>query len=134
MKVRKGFIYALLLAVGLLLWTEVADAWQEMKDVPQPTAMTQSSTKEVVTPWTNTEAIHTCGIKAKEFLVEIQTVQYSIENQQGHMDVVGKKEALKKFYRWLENEGKLQDIVSVSFETMDEQQAKLSVQYHLPSK
>ena len=29
MSIRKGYLYALLLAIGLLLWTEAVGHWQE---------------------------------------------------------------------------------------------------------
>lgn len=130
MKVRKGFIYALLLAIGLLLWTQVADTWS-MRTQPNARIEEIAESEKTQQAWSHTEAVHACAMKARELHLDIQTMRYQIDNRQGNIDVVGNRDILKKFYQWIENEGQLQEITSVQFDTADEQNSRMSVQYRL---
>lgn len=128
MSIRKGYLYALLLAVGLFLWTEVADQWQAPADdvVSPPLAA-----EETTTPWTSTEALYACSMKAQELGLVVESMHTAADVLQGSLVLSGSRENLQNFYTWLEEEGCLRSIQSFQFRTEDEAASRLSLSFQL---
>ncbi len=126
MSVRKGYLYALMLALGLFLWTNVADAWSE----PAVPAVKQEDTT-VVQPWTSAEALYESSMKAQELRLKLVAMHTASDTQQGSLELLGAQEDLQTFYTWLENEGRFQRILSLRMETVDTAVHRLSVHFQL---
>lgn len=126
MSVRKGYLYALMLALGLFLWTNVADAWSE----PAVPAAKQADTT-VVQPWTSAEALYESSMKAQELRLKLVAMHTASDTQQGSLELLGAQEDLQTFYTWLENEGRFQRILSLRMETVDTAVHRLSVHFQL---
>ena len=129
MSIRKGYIYALLLAVGLLLWTNVWDAKQQPKDASEPTTAVEMD--DSLVPWSSAEVMYECAMKAEELSLTIQSMHLADDVMQGSMELSGSRENLQCFYDWLETEGRLQAILAFQMETKDEQKSQLSISYQL---
>ncbi|MEE0435075.1 MAG: hypothetical protein UDB11_06695 [Peptococcaceae bacterium] len=126
MSVRKGYLYALMLALGLFLWTNVADAWSE----PAVPEAKQADTT-VVQPWTSAEALYESSMKAQELRLKLVAMHTASDTQQGSLELLGAQEDLQTFYTWLENEGRFQRILSLRMETVDTAVHRLSVHFQL---
>lgn len=126
MSVRKGYLYALMLALGLFLWTNVADAWSE----PAVPVAKQADTT-VVQPWTSAEALYESSMKAQELRLKLVAMHTASDTQQGSLELLGAQEDLQTFYTWLENEGRFQRILSLRMETVDTAVHRLSVHFQL---
>lgn len=128
MTIRKGYIYALLLALGLLFWTEVWDAWQTP---PSPKEAQVETISDAETPWESAEAVYACAMKAQELKLQLVSMHIAKDTLQGSLNVVGARESLQDYYNWLETEGHFRGILSVQFKTEEEAQSTLSVSYQL---
>lgn len=126
MSLRPVYIYALLLAMGLFLWTEVLD---DRSEAPPPTEVVQSAAPVEV--WTSSEAMYECAMKAQEMRLSVEIMTTQAETMQGSLDLVGARENLKNYYVWLEDEGHFRSIDAFSFNTEDEKTSRLSVSYSL---
>ena len=129
MSIRKGYIYALLLAVGLLLWTNVWDAKQQPQDASEATTAVEMD--DALAPWSSSEVMYECAMKAEELSLTIQSMHLADDVMQGSMELSGSRENLQSFYDWLETEGRLQAILAFQMETKDEQKSQLSISYQL---
>ena len=127
MSIRKGYIYALLLALGLLLWTEVIAAWQQE---PKEDPATVVETDELL-PWTSTELVYACSIKAQELDLSLESMYTAAAELQGSLILRGSRENLQAFYIWLEKEGRVHQIKSFQLSTEDESISQLSISYYL---
>lgn len=114
MSIRKGYIYALLLALGLFLWTNVAEQWQK---APAEEATEPVVVSENVTPWTSTEALYECSMKAQELGLTMESMHTTADSLQGSLVLAGTRENLQAFYTWLEREGRFRAIGSFQFRT-----------------
>lgn len=128
MTVRKGYIYALILAVGLLFWTEVWDLWQTPM-VPKETPV--ETTVGSDTAWESAEAVYECAMKAQELKLKLVSMHVAKDSFQGSLKVVGPRKSLQAFYEWLETEGQFRAILSVQLKTDDDSHSTLSVGYQL---
>jgi hypothetical protein len=128
MSIRKGYIYALLLAIGFLLWTYVIDVWQKE---PQEEAATTVAVSETASPWTSTEVVYECGMKAQELNLTVESMYTAKAELQGSLVLTGSRENLQEFYTWLENEGRMHQIKSFQLSSEDEQASQLSISYYL---
>lgn len=128
MMVRKGYLYALLLALGLLFWTEVWDAWH----MPPQTEVVQTAAPiGAETPWESADAVYECAMKAQELKLQVVSMHVAKDTLQGSLNVAGAREQLQVFYKWLESEGRFRQILSIQFKTADDAQSTLSVSYQL---
>lgn len=127
MSVRKGYLYALILAVGLLLWTEAIDRWQHpaVEETPVPVQ------NETVQPWTSTEAVYECSLKAQELGLTVEGMHTAGDELQGSLTLTGSRESLQNFYNWLEVSGRFRSILSFQLRSEDESASQLSVHYQL---
>ena len=126
MSIRKGYLYALLLALGLLLWTSAFDAWQGTAAAPEPVAETPT-----VEPWESAEAVYECSMKAQELGLVLAQMHLAADVRQGSMEVLGPREDLQAFYTWLETEGRFRQILAFQMETEEEDESRLSISYQL---
>lgn len=126
MSIRKGYLYALLLALGLLLWTSVFDDWQGTAAAPEPVA--EATTVE---PWESAEAVYECSMKAQELGLVLAQMHLAADVRQGSMEVLGPREDLQAFYTWLETEGRFRQILAFQMETEEEDESRLSISYQL---
>ena len=131
MSIRKGYIYALLLALGLLLWTQVLDAWQAAPKAPAAETMAADQEGMGQVPWTSAEAVYECSMKAQELGLVLSQMHLASDVRQGSMDVLGPREALQDFYTWLETEGCFREILAFQMETEDDAASRLSISYQL---
>ena len=128
MSIRKGYIYALLLALGLFLWTNVAEQWQK--------APAEEATEPVVvsvneTPWTSTEALYECSMKAQELGLTMESMHTAADSLQGSLVLAGTRENLQNFYTWLDREGRFLAIGSVQFRTEEAAASTLCISFLL---
>lgn len=128
MMVRKGYIYALLLALGLLFWTEAWEAWQSPS---VPTEVQVETTVATDPPWESAEAVYECAMKAQELKLQLVSMHIAKDTLQGSLNVAGERESLQDFYKWLETEGRFRHILAVQLKTADDAQSTLSVSYQL---
>lgn len=128
MSVRKGYIYALLLSLGLLFWTEAWEAWQE---TPPPVEQTTAKEVAAVTPWHSAEAVYECAIQAQALQLDIVSIHVAADTLQGSIDIQGERKKLQEFYTWLESEGRFRAILSVQLKTEDDAHSRLNVSYQL---
>lgn len=128
MSIRKGYIYALLLAIGLFLWTNVAEQWQKApaEEAPEPVVVSENET-----PWTSTEALYECSMKAQELGLTVESMHTAADSLQGNLVLAGTRENLQAFYIWLEDAGRFRAIQSFQFRTEDETSSSLSLSYQL---
>lgn len=128
MSIRKGYIYALLLALGLFLWTNVAEQWQKApaEEAPEPIVVSENET-----PWNSTEALYECSMKAQELGLTVESMHTAADSLQGSLVLSGSRENLQNFYTWLEEEGCLRSIQSFQFRTEDEAASRLSLSFQL---
>lgn len=114
MSIRKGYIYALLLALGLFLWTNVAEQWQKApaEEATEPVVVSENET-----PWTSTEALYACSMKAQELGLVVESMHTAADVLQGSLVLSGSRENLQNFYTWLEREGRFCAIGSFQFRT-----------------
>lgn len=128
MSIRKGYIYALLLAIGLFLWTNVAEQWQKApaEEAPEPVVVSENET-----PWTSTEALYACSMKAQELGLVVESMHTAADVLQGSLVLSGSRENLQNFYTWLEREGRFRAIGSFQFRTEDEAASRLSLSFQL---
>lgn len=127
MSIRKGYLYALLLAVGLFLWSEVAGRWQEPPAQEAPIVVE----RETITPWTSSEAFYECSLKAQELALTLDSVYTAGDDRQGSLVFTGTRDDLQAFYTWLEEEGRFRSILSFQLNSEDEAASWLSVSYQL---
>lgn len=128
MSIRKGYLYALLLAIGLFLWTNVAEIWQK---VPAEESAAPVVVSEEEEPWTSTEALYECSMKAQELGLTVESMHTASDTLQGNLTLRGGREALQAFYTWLEEEGRLRAIRSFRFGTEEAAASGLSLSYQL---
>lgn len=128
MSIRKGYIYALLLAIGLLLWTEAVDHWQDKATVP---TMVSEDAAVVEMPWTSSEALYACSMKAQELGLTLESMHTAEDVLQGSLVLSGPRDTLQTFYTWLETEGRFREILSFQLQTEDEAASRLSVSVQL---
>ncbi|MED9780138.1 MAG: hypothetical protein UGE23_01970 [Peptococcaceae bacterium] len=128
MSIRKGYIYALLLAIGLFLWTNVAETWQK---VPAEESAAPVVVSEEEEPWTSTEALYECSMKAQELGLTVESMHTASDTLQGSLVLRGEREKLQAFYIWLEDAGRFHAIQSFQFRTEDETSSSLSLSYQL---
>lgn len=128
MSIRKGYIYALLLALGLFLWTNVAEQWQKApaEEAPEPIVVGESEV-----PWTSTEALYECSMKAQELGLTMESMHTAAESLQGSLVLAGTRENLQAFYTWLEDAGRFRGIRSFQFRTEEEAACTLSLSFLL---
>lgn len=128
MSIRKGYIYALLLAIGLFLWTNVAEQWQKApaEEAPEPVVVSENEK-----PWTSTEALYECSMKAQELGLTVESMHTASDTLQGSLVLRGEREKLQAFYIWLEDAGRFRAIQSFQFRTEDETSSSLSLSYQL---
>lgn len=114
MSIRKGYIYALLLAIGLFLWTNVAEQWQKApaEEAPEPVVVSENEM-----PWTSTEALYECSMKAQELGLTVESMHTAADSLQGNLVLAGTRENLQAFYTWLEREGRFRAIGSFQLRT-----------------
>ena len=114
MSIRKGYIYALLLALGLFLWTNVAEQWQKApaEEATEPVVVSENET-----PWTSTEALYECSMKAQELGLTMESMHTAADSLQGNLVLAGTRENLQAFYTWLEREGRFRAIGSFQLRT-----------------
>lgn len=127
MQLRKGYLYALLLAVGLLLWSEVLDP-QTREPASEPQSVVQAPVQDV---WQSSDALYECAIKAQEYGVTLEEMYTAPESMQGSLALVGEPAALKDYYSWLEDSGRFRAILSFELTTEDEKQSRLNVSFAL---
>ena len=128
MSIRKGYIYALLLAIGLLLWTEAIGHWQDTAAVP---TMVSEDAVVVEMPWTSSEALYACSMKAQELGLTLESMHTAEDVLQGNLVLSGSRDTLQTFYTWLETEGRFREILSFQLQTEDEEASRLSVSVQL---
>lgn len=128
MSLRKGYIYALLLALGLLLWTEAIGHWQT---TPTVTTTLSDETHTVEVPWTSSEALYECSIKAQELGLVLENMHTADDVLQGSLVLTGPRDALQTFYTWLETEGRYRQILSFQLVSEDAAASQLSVSVQL---
>lgn len=128
MSIHKGYLYALMLALGLFLWMNVLDTWQQAPDSRQ---VSPETAETIVQPWTSAEALYESGIKAQELGLKFVAMHTASDTQQGSMELLGAQDALQTFYTWLETEGRFQHILSLRMETVDSATHRLSVHFQL---
>lgn len=128
MSIRKGYIYALLLALGLFLWTNVAEQWQKApaEEAPAPIVVGESEV-----PWTSTEALYECSMKAQELGLTVESMHTAAESLQGSLVLAGTRENLQAFYTWLEEAGRFRGIRSFQFRTEEEAASTLNLSFLL---
>ena len=124
MSIRKGYIYALLLALGLFLWTNVAEQWQKApaEEAPEPVVVSENET-----PWTSTEALY----EAQELGLTVESMHTAAESLQGSLALAGTRENLQAFYTWLEREGRFRAIGSFQFRTEEAAASTLGLSFLL---
>ena len=128
MSVRKGYIYALILALGLLLWSNV---W-EMRQQPEPLKdLPVIEMDDQLVPWKSAEAVYECAMKAEELSITIRSMHLASEVMQGSIELSGPREKLQSFYDWLETDGRFRAILAFQMETSDENNSQLSISYQL---
>ena len=127
MSIRKGYIYALIVALGLLLWTSVWEAKQQPLDADSATVEMDNAPA----PWSSAEIVYECAMKAEELGLRIQSMHVASDVMQGSMELAGTREGLQRFYDWLETEGHLRAILAFQMETKDEEKSQLSISYQL---
>lgn len=125
MTLRPVFIYALILALGLVLWTGVYDQAQQS---PEPAREVQENT---VTPWTGAEAVHECALKASELHLSVADMRVSSDTRQGSLSLTGTSQDLRNFYSWLENEGRFRSILSFDWDMADPNASRMQIVYQL---
>jgi hypothetical protein len=126
MTLRPGFIYALILALGLVLWTGVYD------QVHQAPALAPSASQEAdVTPWTDAQAVHECALKARELHLAVADMRTAADSRQGSLALTGRSQDLRTFYAWLENEGRFRSILSFDWDMADPQASRMQIVYQL---
>lgn len=128
MSIRKGYIYALLLAIGLLLWTEAIAHWQETPTAP---ATVSGDAAVVEVPWSSSEALYACSMKAQELGLTLESMHTAKDVLQGSLVLSGPRDTLQTFYTWLETEGRFREILSFQLQTEDEAASRLSVSVQL---
>ena len=128
MTLRKGYLYALILALGLLGWTEVWDAWHMP---PKEETVQMEAPLSGETPWESADAVYECAMKAQELKVQVVSMHVAKDTLQGSLNFAGAREQLQTFYKWLESEGRFRQILSIQFKTADDAQSTLSVSYQL---
>ena len=128
MKVRKGYVYALLMALGLLLWSNVWEVYQQPQEIMETDIAEMDDT---MVPWKSPEVVRECAMKAEEFYLKITSMHVTADTMQGSMDLYGSRENLQNFYSWLEEEGRLRSILAFQMETEDEANSHLSINYQL---
>lgn len=128
MSIRKGYIYALLLALGLFLWTNVAEQWQKApaEEAPEPIVVSENET-----PWTSTEALYACSMKAQELGLVVESMHTAADVLQGSLALSGSRENLQAFYTWLEREGRFCAIGSFQLRTEEAAASTLSLSFLL---
>ena len=126
MTVRPIFLYALLLALGLVLWTNTAEAVR----TPEPAAILPETTT-AVRPWSSTEAVHECALKARELGLTVSDMRMAAGSRQGNLVLSGPRSDLRRFYSWLESDGRCRSILSFSMDMEDEADSRLSIVYQL---
>ena len=128
MSIRKGYIYALLLAIGLFLWTNVAEQWQKApaEEAPEPIVVGESEV-----PWTSTEALYECSMKAQELGLTVESMHTADDSLQGSLLLAGTREDLQEFYTWLEREGRFRAIGSFQFRTEEAAASTLGLSFLL---
>lgn len=128
MSIRKGYIYALLLALGLFLWTNVAEQWQKApaEEATEPVVVSENET-----PWTSTEALYECSMKAQELGLTMESMHTAADSLQGSLVLAGTRENLQAFYTWLEREGRFRAIGSFQFRTEAAAASTLSLSFLL---
>lgn len=128
MSIRKGYIYALLLALGLFLWTNVAEQWQKApaEEAPEPVVVSENET-----PWTSTEALYECSMKAQELGLVVESMHTAADVLQGSLVLSGSRENLQNFYTWLEREGRFCAIGSFQLRTEEAAASTLSLSFLL---
>lgn len=126
MSVRKGYLYALFVALGIFLWTSVADAWEQ---APPPAQ--QQTVEAVAAPWTSSEALYACSMKAEELGLTLERMHTAADVLQTSLVLAGSRENLQQFYSWLESEGRFRQIRSFQLESADETASRLSLSVQL---
>lgn len=128
MSIRKGYIYALLLAIGLFLWTNVAEQWQKApaEEATEPIVVGESEV-----PWTSTEALYECSMKAQELGLTVESMHTAADSLQGSLVLAGTRENLQAFYTWLEEAGRFRGIRSFQLRTEEEAASTLSLGFLL---
>lgn len=128
MSIRKGYIYALLLALGLFLWTNVAEQWQKApaEEATEPVVVSENET-----PWTSTEALYECSMKAQELGLTMESMHTAADSLQGSLVLAGTRENLQAFYTWLEREGRFCAIGSFQFRTEEAAAGTLGLSFLL---
>ncbi|MDO4281089.1 MAG: hypothetical protein Q4C56_05610 [Peptococcaceae bacterium] len=129
MQIRKGYLVVLVLAVGLLLWSEVLSPREPTSEDSAPAAVEKIAPEEA--PWQSAEAVYECAMKAEELSLSLTSMDLAADVMEGRLVVSGKREALQKFYSWLESDGRFRAIDGVSMETEDEDESRLHVSYRL---
>lgn len=131
MKVRPGFLYALLLSLGLLLWVAV---FQQINhpQLYQPGFIQENvSQEEGVRLWNSTEALDACALECKAHQIRMEHFSIDPGSMQGVMVIKGDKKPLKDFYGWLETDGRFQEILSFDMDTAQQQNSTLQVHFQL---
>lgn len=128
MSIRKGYLYALLLAIGLLMWTTVGERLQHPSSEPPPQVTVEEA---AVTPWTSSDALYACSMKAQELGLTVESLYTTADVLQGSLALSGSREALQNFYGWLETEGCFREIRSFQLQTDDEAASRLSLSFQL---
>lgn len=130
MQIRKGYIVALILAVGLLLWSEVlAPPRERTSETATPATVQRAS--QIEEPWQSAEAVYECAMKAEELSLTLKSMDLSEDVMEGRLVLAGKRAALQEFYSWLESEGRFRAIDAMTMETEDENASRLNVSYRL---
>ena len=124
MSIRKGYLYALLIAIGLLLWTEAVGHWQER---PASTTALSDAADTVEVPWTSSEALYECSMKAQELGLVLDAVHTNEDVRQSSLVLSGSRDALQMCYAWLETEGRYRQILSFQLHSEDEAASQLSI-------
>ena len=126
MTLRPGFIYALLLALGLVLWTGVYD------QVHQAPSSDVQQIQQAQTPvWTDAEAVHECALKARELHLTLADMRTAADSRQGSLALTGRSQDLRAFYAWLENQGRFRSILSFDWDMADPQASRMQIVYQL---
>ena len=104
------------------------EQWQK---APAEEALEPVVVSENETPWTSTEALYECSMKAQELGLTVESMHTADDSLQGSLVLAGTREDLQEFYTWLEDAGRFRAIRSFQLRTEEAAASTLSLSFLL---
>lgn len=106
----------------------MAEQWQKApaEEATEPVVVSENET-----PWTSTEALYECSMKAQELGLTMESMHTAADSLQGSLVLAGTRENLQAFYTWLEDAGRFRAIRSFQLRTEEAAASTLSLSFLL---